>query len=165
MAERAFYWLANASYRRRQWVQLLVLGAIFTLLGGFGAFARFGTQMLGEYYLLTGETAPQTLDGQRALRQAAALRPDWARPHLSLSQAFYSDDWYEGAIREANRAFELSTDPIEKSFAISIVGFSHMGAGRNAEARDALKLAVELDPNNAKAQTALEQLQQKEPAE
>ncbi|AGY60076.1 hypothetical protein [Gloeobacter kilaueensis] len=163
MAKGVLFWLANASYRQWQIIKLLVLGAIFTFLGGFAAFGRFSTQMLAEYYLMNGEAASQTPAGQKALRQAAQLQPHWARAHLSLAQAYYGDNWYDGAIQEAQQAFRLTEDSTDKSFAASLIGFSYLALSRNEEALDALKLAVELNPDNAKAQQTLQQLQQKLP--
>lgn len=157
---RGLYWLANASYRQWQVVVLLVLGAIFTFLGGFGASVRFATQVVAEYYLSSGETAADTIQGQNHLLQAVQSQPTWARPHLSLAQAYYNDNWYEGAIDEARRAFELSNEPSEKSLAMYVVGISHMKTGENEQAIDDFKLAIEMNRDNARAQSALQELLQ-----
>ncbi|MBC8121276.1 MAG: hypothetical protein H7Y22_05485 [Gemmatimonadaceae bacterium] len=157
---RGLYWLANASYRQWQVVILLVLGAIFTFLGGFGASVRFATQVLAEYYLSSGETAADTIEGQKHLLQATQLQPTWVRPHLSLAQAYYNDSWYGGAIDEARRAFELSNEPTEKSLAMYVVGISHMKTGENDQAIDDFKLAIEMNRDNARAQSALQELLQ-----
>ncbi len=151
----------KASYRQQQLVAFFALGAIFTLLGGFQAFYRFTNQILAEYYLQQGEATAETPEGQGRLLEATRVQPGWARAHLSLARAYFNDGWYVGAAAEGRKAFELAKSPTEKSMAIALVGFSHLSTGESDDALDALKLAVELDPANAKAQAALFQLEQK----
>lgn len=147
---------------KRQLTLLLILGALFTFLGGFGAFWRFCTLMASEYYLLKGE---QSLDpglAQDALKQSIALNGHSARSHLSLARAYYQGRWYTGAVLEGQKAFALTSDLHQKSEAIAMVGLAHYGAQQTALAIDAFKLAIELDSQNLQAQAQLQQLQLKD---
>lgn len=158
-SERVFSWFANATYRRRQVALLLGLGAVFTGLGGFAATERFVRQLASEYYLLQGEKDAGTPQGRQAIEQAIALRPTWARAHLSLAQIYYNSGWLAGTVQETERAFALAEDPAEQSLAVYVGALAQLKAGRARAALDALKLAVELDPRNALAQAQLQQLQ------
>jgi len=160
--ERWLGWLAGASLRERQLLALAVLGLLFTLLGGFGAAGRFWVQMAAEYHLLVGEANLDLPEGQAALARAAALRPRWARPHLDLALVFYREGWFDGARREAEHAFTLAEDDVEKSRASYLAALAHEGLGEPGAALEALKLAVELDRHNARARSRLEQLQRKD---
>lgn len=146
---------------QRRLVLLLILGAIFTFLGGFGAFWRFCTLMASEYYLLQGENALDPEQAQSALKLSISLNVHSGRAHLSLARTYYQGRWYVGAVVEGQKAFALADEPHQKSEAIGIVGLAHLGAQQTALAIDAFKLAVELDPQNLQAQAQLQQLQLK----
>jgi tetratricopeptide (TPR) repeat protein len=146
---------------QREIALLLVLGALFTFLGGFGAFWRFCTLMASEYYLLQGEQALDPSQAQSALKQSIALNARSARSHLSLARAYYQGRWYAGAIVEGQKAFSLTDDPRQKSEAMATVGLAHVAAQQTTLALDAFKLAIELDSQNLQAQSQLQQLQLK----
>lgn len=146
---------------RRELVLLLVLGALFTFLGGFGAFSRFCTLMASEYYLLQGESALEPRQAEIALKQSIALNAHSPRTHLSLARAYFEGRWYAGAVIEGQKAFALAEDSHQKSEAITVVGLAHYSAQQTALAKDAFRLAVELDPQNLQAQAQLQQLQLK----
>jgi len=147
---------------KRQLALLLILGALFTFLGGFRAFWRFCTLMASENYLLQGEQAVAPGLAQEALKPSIALNAHSARAHLSLARAYYQGRWYTGAVAEGHKAFALTDDPHQKSEAIAMVGLAHQGAQQTALAIDAFKLAIELDSQNLQAQAQLQQLQLKD---
>jgi hypothetical protein len=90
---------------KRQLSLLFIFGALFTFLGGFGAFWRFCTLMASEYYLLMGEQSLDPKVAQDALKQSIALNAHTPRTHLSLARAYYQGHWYTGAVLEGQKAF------------------------------------------------------------
>ena len=106
--------------------------------------------VLGELYL----SQQRLPEAEEQYRRLVAIRPD-SRGYLGLGMV----RWHRGDVREAERCFtEAASLAPSMAQPHMMLGLLYVELGRNAEGESELRKALERDPTNAGALSALHRL-------
>jgi tetratricopeptide (TPR) repeat protein len=94
-------------------------------------------------------------EGEQALRHAVELAPDEAVPRIELGHTFAQQGYWDRAINEYEQAILLAPGDLQHYM---ILGNAYRANGQRSQAVETYQSVLKLDPENAAARQALQEL-------
>lgn len=152
--------------RFERWATGCAAGAGLLLLlatVGFPWWSALVGRAMADYHYWEGREAYRKGEAQivvqRHWQQAVAADPHYARVRLDLARSYIDGQWYGGAIAQCEAVLAHRRSRAEASLAYTYLGYCHYLMGRPEAGKTELEMAIELDPQNALAQSVVERLQ------
>lgn len=158
--------VAPRSLRFERWATYCAAGAGVLLLCATVAFPLWSALVghaVADYHYWEGREAYRKgeaqIQVQRHWQAAVAADPGYARVRLELARSYIDGQWYGGAIAQCEAVLAHRRNSQEASLAYTYMGYCHYLMGRPEVGKTELEMAIQLDPENALAQSVVERLQ------
>lgn len=117
---------------------------------------------LADYHYWAGREAYKAGEAQivvqREWQEAVRLDPHYARVRLDLARSYIDNQWYGGAIEQAEAVLKGPRTRAEASLAWTYLGYCHYLMGDKTAGQTELEMAIADDPENSLAQSVVERL-------
>ncbi|WP_146747193.1 tetratricopeptide repeat protein [Thermogemmatispora tikiterensis] len=147
------YWLTHTQQQKKDLPEPWLTTALSEALEGLVEAAWPSSTLSGD----APERNHRLIMAQAWLRQLAQVNPDSLYAHYLLGRADYELHNYQGCLAEMGIGLRLSSDNDLRSSAYTYIGLAEIALGRSTEGREALQIALALDPeyHNNTAREAL----------